>query len=297
MNPADLCSVLIAFFGLKMFDYNNLSALVYAHRGARSLAPENTLAAAKVAAQVGADGWEFDVRLTKDNEVILIHDDTLIRTTNVQKIFPDKVPWKVSDFTLAEVRMLDAGSWFVETDPFGTLASGEVLREQAAQYKGEKIPTLREALLLSQELGLLVNIEIKAAYSNFMMTKQDEVIVNKTVELIRGLDLTSRVLISSFNARIVQYVKKLAPDIKTALLISQTSGNVVSTLRELMVDAINPQYRLFSDEELCFLRTQGFEIYLWTINDVFDLQRYAHNPCVTGIITDWPQRISKLLRP
>ncbi|MEM4949590.1 MAG: glycerophosphodiester phosphodiesterase family protein [Candidatus Jordarchaeales archaeon] len=292
-----LCGVLMAFATLGMSGDKNSGPLVYAHRGARALAPENTLAAAKIAAQIGADGWEFDVRLTKDYEVILMHDDTLVRTTNAAKIFPDRAPWKVSDFTLDEVRMLDAGSWFIESDPFGTLSSGEVSPTQISQYQGEKIPTLREALALSQELGLLINIEIKPAFSNFVMTKQDEILVRKTVDLVYNLGLTSKVLISSFNARIVQYVKTLASDIKTALLVSQTSGYLVNILKDFQVDAINPDYRLFSDEELCDLRAKGFEIYIWTVNDILDLKRFAHNPCVTGVITDWPQRLLKLLRP
>lgn len=271
--------------------------LIYAHRGARSLAPENTLAAARMAAQLGAQGWEFDVRLTKDGELILIHDDTLARTTNAKNVFPDRAPWKVTDFAFAEIRTLDAGSWFVESDPFGTLRSGELTQEQAAGYRGERIPTLREALVLSLALGLLVNIEIKAAQSNSILTVLDEIAVRKTVDLVRELRLIDQVLISSFNPGVVRRVKELAPEIKTALLAGTTPRNVAWLARELGVDAINPDYHLFSDEELCALHAQGLEIYVWTVNEIPELERFLHNTCVTGIITDWPQRLLRPARP
>ena len=95
-----------------------------AHAGARSLAPENTLAAARKALEVGADLWETDVAVTSDGELILFHDDSLARTTNAPVRFPDRSPWTFTTFTLAEIRSLDAGSWFVETDPFGQIAAG-----------------------------------------------------------------------------------------------------------------------------------------------------------------------------
>ena len=88
-----------------------------AHRGARSIAPENTLVAGRKAFEAGADMWEFDVQLTADKKPIVVHDRTLTRTTNVEEVFPDRSCYKVDDFTLAEIKQLDAGSWFVREDP------------------------------------------------------------------------------------------------------------------------------------------------------------------------------------
>jgi glycerophosphoryl diester phosphodiesterase len=107
-----------------MIKLTNTGVLCIAHRGAASLAPENTLAAAHKALALGAGMWELDVSVTADGELVVLHGDSLARTTNVQAFFPQRSPWQISTFTLAEVRKLDAGSWFVDIDPFGTIAGG-----------------------------------------------------------------------------------------------------------------------------------------------------------------------------
>ncbi|WP_281259550.1 glycerophosphodiester phosphodiesterase family protein, partial [Streptomyces glaucescens] len=85
---------------------------VIAHRGASAYAPENTLAAVDKAAELGIEWVENDVQRTKDGELVVIHDDSLRRTTDVETVFPDRAPWQVRDFTAAEIARLDAGSWF-----------------------------------------------------------------------------------------------------------------------------------------------------------------------------------------
>ncbi len=92
-----------------------------AHRGARSLAPENTLAAARKALDAGADMWELDVCLSRDGELVVIHDSTLKRTSNVQEVFPLRRPYHVHDFTLEELHRLDFGSWYVRKTHSGRL--------------------------------------------------------------------------------------------------------------------------------------------------------------------------------
>ena len=82
---------------------------IIAHGGARSLAPENTLAAARKAHALGADLWETDVAITADGQLVLMHDDAMMRTTDVADRFPDRVPAPFSTYTLAEIRTLDAG--------------------------------------------------------------------------------------------------------------------------------------------------------------------------------------------
>ena len=100
--------------------------LIAAHRGARSLAPENTLAAARLALAAGARMWEIDVRMSRDGEIVLIHDPNLERTSDAPGKFPGRSPWLVHDFTLDELKTLDFGSWFSETDPFGQIAAGKI---------------------------------------------------------------------------------------------------------------------------------------------------------------------------
>ena len=271
-----------------------LTPLVIAHRGAASLAPENTLAAARMAANRGADGWEMDVRMTKDGELILMHDETLSRTTNAPYLFPNRSPWLVNDFTLAEIKMLDAGSWFVDQDPYGTIAAGEVSPEEAANFRGEKVPTLKEALTLTKELGFWVNIELKSRPS-FVLSPQAKDLANRTVALIREMGLERNVLISSFDPTILQYLATLAPDIPTALLVSSLPADPVSYLQALGVNALNPRYDLVNENLLQTLSKAGFKIYIWTVNEPEDLKRFSSDPRITGIITDWPQRLLSIL--
>jgi glycerophosphoryl diester phosphodiesterase len=114
-----------------------------AHRGASAYAPENTIAACAVARDQRADACEFDLQQTKDHQLILMHDPTLARTTDVEKVFPGRAPWRVGDFTLAEIRRLDAGSWF------------------SRRYRGEGVPTLAQALQAMSGSGLGMLLEIK----------------------------------------------------------------------------------------------------------------------------------------
>jgi len=119
-----------------------------AHRGARSLAPENTIVAARKALEIGAFAWELDVQMTRDKKLVVIHDTTLDRTSNIEKIFPDRKPWLVRDFTLAEIQKLDFGSWFNKADPFGQITAGGISKKEQDSFQGIEVLTLQEALSL-----------------------------------------------------------------------------------------------------------------------------------------------------
>src|SRR5262245_27786405 len=165
--------------------------LCIAHRGASSLAPENTLASARKAFEIGADMWELDVSVTADGELVALHDDSLARTTNAGALFPDRTPWLISTFTLAEVRQLDAGSWFVETDPFGTIAARTVTPAEQKALAGQPIPTLREALLFTRDQQWRVNVEIKALIPPLIGFP----VVEAVVRLIESLAMSEQVLL------------------------------------------------------------------------------------------------------
>ncbi len=135
--------------------------LITAHRGARSLAPENTLAAARAALAAGAHMWEIDLRMSRDEELVLVHDPDLKRTTDAESKFPGRGPWLVDDFTLGELKSLDFGSWFAKADPFGQIAAGEISTSQLAKYTGEAAVTLEEAILFTIRNDWLLNVEIK----------------------------------------------------------------------------------------------------------------------------------------
>ena len=262
---------------------------IIAHRGARSLAPENTLSAAQKALQAGADMWELDVTMTADGELIVLHDDTLNRTSNAPEMFPDRGPWKAHTFQLSEIRQLDAGSWFVAQDPFGQIAAGEVSTADQQNYTGEKIPTLEESLFFTRQNDWQVNVEIK----DLGRRPGSEVIVERVAELVRSLGMQEQVLISSFNHHYLLRSKAAAPQLRTAALVLLPVPLVARHLRRIAAQAYHPRLGAVSEARVRSLQEQGFAVNVWTVNAENDLLRMIDFG-VDGVITDFPQRLHAL---
>lgn len=260
-----------------------------AHRGARSLAPENTLAAARKGLALGADLWEFDVATSADGELFIVHDDTLERTSNVKELFPDRRPWANSQFTLAEIRSLDFGSWFVVGDPFKQIAAGNVSPAEQASYRGEKAPTLREALLFTRDNGWRCNIEIKDQTG----TPGDATISEKVVALVRELGMADRVLISSFNHTYLTRIRKLDAAIPLGALVDKADPDPAALLQRLGAQAYNPSGKATTLDEIRRLRAAGFQVYVYTVNDEPSMRKLIEAG-VSGIFTDYPQVLKPL---
>lgn len=190
--------------------------LLIAHRGASAYAPENTLPAFRLAIEMGADYVEYDLQVTKDKQLVCLHDETLERTTNVEEVFPERYSvagqgaeakrhWYVYDFTLAEIRRLDAGAWFGE------------------KYKGTRVPTFQEALdEMRGRAGHL--IELKAADFYNARGVEMERMVLATLKRNRlerpNADPKTPVIIQSFSANSVQrFSRKLKTRLPLHLLI------------------------------------------------------------------------------
>ncbi|MHA1611663.1 MAG: glycerophosphodiester phosphodiesterase family protein [Promethearchaeota archaeon] len=164
--------------------------IIIAHRGAAYLAPENTLPAGILTAEVGAAGWEVDVRISKDGEFYMMHDDSLIRTTNVADLFPERRNDDGETFLFSELRQLDAGSWFVDRDPFNAILMGKISKADAENYRGEKIPSLDEILNLTIYYDLIIDIDMKKpesshpyyeVYESLLLTKLQESNLEKKI--------------------------------------------------------------------------------------------------------------------
>jgi glycerophosphoryl diester phosphodiesterase len=263
-----------------------------AHRGARSLAPENTLAAARKALEMGADLWELDVAVTSDGELVVLHDDTLERTCNVAQLFPARLPWRVWDFTLAEIQTLDCGSWYNETDPFEQIAAGHVSKEEQASFVGEPMPTLRQALEFTRDNSWRVNVELKDQPNEAL----GQTLVQKTVEMIRELEMDrdEQVLISSFNHDYLAAVHGLKANIPIQALTNKKIDNLSDYLAQLGTNACNPKNGVWSLQELSALGQSGIQFSVYTVNDEREMRQLveAH---VAGIFTDFPQTLRLVL--
>ena len=270
---------------------NQVRPLIIAHRGARSIAPENTLAAARKALEAGADMWEMDVAVTADAELVVIHDDTLERTCNAADLFPERRPWNVWEFKLAEIQTLDCGSWFGRQDPFGQIKAGYVSAEDVASYAGEPAPTLRQALEFTRENQWRINVELKDQPTSEL----GRILVAKTVALIQELGMVGDdCVVSSFNHDYLKQIRALDAGIPIQALTSQKIRDVAAYLQQLGTSACNPKIGVWKPAELGELGQGGLLFNVWTVNDESDMKQLIEAQ-VHGIITDYPQALRPLL--
>jgi glycerophosphoryl diester phosphodiesterase len=263
-----------------------------AHRGARSLAPENTLAAAHKALEIGADLWEADVGVTSDGELILFHDDSLARTTDATARFPDRAPWTFTTFALAEIRSLDAGSWFVDTDPFDQIAAGAVTSVESAAYRGEQVPTLREALLLTRDAGWRINLELK----RLPPPLERFPVVERVLALVAELEMPPhQVILSAFNHGWLRQAQALRPDIEVQALIGYSFTEPLDW-GDLSFATYNARSTLVTEEKIREVTSQGIAVNLFTVNEEDDMRRFIAAG-VTGLFTDFPHKLAALTLP
>ncbi len=232
----------------KFFKSN--SPLIVAHRGFSAIAPENTFSAFKSAIRLKADMIELDVQSTKDGTPVVIHDSKVDRTTNGTG--------KVKNFYLWSLRELDAGSWF------------------DSKYKGEKIPTLEEALKFING-KIPVNIEIKS--SSIKITE-------KVIATVYEADMEEKVLISSFDPRVLRKIKRLKVQIPTGFLYHYpVYFNPVKTLENLGVAVFIHNFKFTNPKLVKKIHDAGFKIFVYTVNKPADIEKMI-NFGVDGIITD-----------
>ncbi len=286
---------------------------VIAHRGDSYHAPENTLEAARRAYQAGADAWELDVQMTRDGMPVVIHDDSLIRTTDVARRFPEDgratSDYRVSDFDWNEIQLLDAGSWFLDAEGgprtaarFGTLSRLEA--DDLAHFASGmlSIPTLTEALELTRKLNWLVNVELKVFPTN------PDGLIDAVLRVIDETRTASRVLLSSFDHRIVATIAQRRPDILTGVLAATPLHRAHEYVREIVgADLFHPSTEVLgaaSDayrrrpstsslrrDILSELRSDDVPVLVYTVNDSRPggLADHLIKAGVMGIFTDDPR--------
>ncbi len=228
--------------------------LVFGHRGALAAAPMNTLAAFDLAYRQGAHGIEFDVQLAKDGEVVVIHDAAVDATTDGQG--------QVAAMTLADLKRLDAGSWF------------------APEFAGERIPTLNEVFdAFGQKL--LLNVELKTTAGSAELEAA-------VATCIRRHDLAGRVLVSSFSPQALWRFRQRCPAVLTGFLSGPTpQAGLESLMAVLPHEARHPWHELIDNEYMDWARKNGYFVNAWTVNAparALELQKLGLN----AIITDAP---------
>jgi len=263
--------------------------LIGGHRGARSLAPENTLAAACRAHEAGADFWELDVALTADDRIVVIHDDTFHRTSNARQRFPDRAPWNVHAFTLAEARCLDFGSWYLESDPYGQIAARALAPAVFQSYAGVNVPTLQEALALTADLEWHVNVEIK----DLSGKPGHERVVRNVIDLVRRMGMVPRVLISSFNHDYLRQARAMDGGIAIAPLVDERHlpPDAAGYLRALDAQALHPPALADLGSLLPSVRRAGYAVNVWAYHEPDETPALLAAGA-SGIITGFPQRMA-----
>ncbi|KLV21513.1 glycerophosphodiester phosphodiesterase [Bacillus altitudinis] len=229
---------------------------IIAHRGSSSAAPENTIAAFDVAVEQGADYIELDVQMTMDQHVVVIHDDTVERTTNGNGL--------VKSYTLDQLKKLDAGSWFDQ------------------QYTNERIPTLQEILeRYSRRIGILIEIK---------HPKRQIGIEKAVARIINRFAYSRHIMIQSFDVHALQRIKAFAPSLRTALIIKPDAFKL--TKRKIMTyssfaNCLNMKKTMINRWWIDRIHTFGMDVFIWTVKDQKTADRIKKYP-IDGVVTDNP---------
>lgn len=229
--------------------------------------------------------WETDVAVTADGQLVLMHDDAMMRTTNVADVFPDRIPSPFSTYSLEEIRSLDAGSWFERDDPFGQIAAGAVSPTELKSYAEMKVPTLREAFELTLELDWFVNLELKAqpAPHNTFDVAGAVLALAEDVGIGPG-----HLLFSSAQHEWLKTVKERRPDFDVQAILGLFPDDPID-FTDSFFDTFNPRITLTSIEQVEAQLALGTKLNPYTVNDHETISRLVEIG-ITGLITDFPQR-------
>ena len=228
---------------------------IFAHRGYSGKYPENTMIAFKKALECGVDGIELDVQLTKDGEVVIIHDETIDRTTTGKGF--------VVDYTYEELEKFDASFKFKDLG-------------------FNKIPTLREYFQLVKDYDIVTNVELKTGINEYLGIEE------KVWELIKEYNLEKKVIISSFNHFSVMRMKKIAPQLKYGFLSEDWIIDAGKYTHSYGVQCYHPRFNNLVPDVIKELKKYNLEINTWTVNLEEDM-KYLYSNNIDVIITNYPE--------
>jgi glycerophosphoryl diester phosphodiesterase len=283
-----------------------------AHRGARAFAPENTLEAFQKVKTFACQLFEMDVRLSKDGELVVHHDEQLTRCTDVKTKFPNCNSYYIWDFTYEELNTLDAGNWYIEQlslpytqrqEFLQTLTDEELARFVSPQDRMRyasgniKLPTLKQTLEFAKHADIMVNIELK------MQPNVTTELTEKVVKLVEVMNMDHQVMISSFEHEQLRKVRQLTKTIATAVLTDNRIENLNNYLQLLGATAYHPNcygdrnatgLRTLNLDDIAPVRKGGRQVNVWTCNNKDDMHQLIAAG-VTGLISDFPNRVQEVL--
>ncbi len=247
---------------------------IVAHRGASDEAPENTLAAVRRAIARDADLVEVDVQRTKDGALVVMHDTTLARTTDVRQVFPRRAPWLVSDFTADEIACLDAGGW------------------HSGQYVGERVPTLEQVVdvLRHSSTGLLVELKHAALHPGLA---DDVASALEAVPTYVGTAAPAgRLMVQSFDQDALRRHKARLPSVPVGVLgtPSRPELGAIAT----WADQVNPVHWSLRASYLEAVHRHGLRCHVWTVNRQTYMRRVL-DLGVDGVITNHPHVLRRIV--
>lgn len=232
---------------------------VIAHRGASAHAPENSEAAFRLAARLGATSFETDLRCTRDGEFVLLHDARVNRTTDGRG--------RVARVESAALHRLDAGSWFAE------------------EFAGQQVLTLEEGLSLAEELEMGIYLEIKIPLNEFLR--------RALIAKLRQTRL-DRIVLLCFRPSILRALRAEEPRLKTALLVRRARPSLRAA-RLAQATLLAPHWRRVDLRIVATAHRAGLGIVTWTVNEEGEMRKLAAMG-IDGIMTNWPDRLIDVLR-
>ena len=235
--------------------------LNFAHRGFKGKYPENTMLAFKKAVEIGADGIEFDVHLSKDGELVIIHDETLERTTDGGSLVCEK--------TLEDLKKLNASKLYPD-------------------FEIQRIPTLREYFEFAKDKEIITNIELKNSIIDY------EGIEEKVYRLIEEFGLAEKIIISSFNHESLVRFKNIDPNIKCGVLESSRLYKPWEYVKNLGCEYYHPMNFVVDDELVKKCKDYNIGLNIWFGQSEFDYSLYVKDG-VTSLITDYPDRVREII--
>jgi glycerophosphoryl diester phosphodiesterase len=228
---------------------------IFAHRGGGSLAPENTLAAIRTGQELGYRAHEFDVKLTRDDTPVLLHDETLERTTDGTG--------RPADLDFEQLRALDAGSWHSEA------------------FRGERLPSFEDAARLLRSKGTLANVEIKPTPGFDWHTGTHVALETRRL----WPDAPVPPLLSSFSFEALMAAREAVPDLPRGWLAKTFTDADWDRLEELEAVSLHTDHRRVTQQLIDKLHTRGYRVLVYTVNDLETAQSLL-DAGVDGLFTD-----------